>query len=285
MGIGDLLWNKARKTLNELGSNEEENLVNNDEIEKASYSEASYKKVQKLREKGKYWGLDVPYLQYPVKKQEKPRPMFIALGVLYAIMFSLVLAVSVMISINFVLPLILQALGLASEFKLFVWDIFGLFAMLSGMLHIFIWTIIILIVGLLVAINVFFAYQTVHMFKMSKISMQEMAVGHEVRSMLLRLGTIIGITLIVCIAIWVLTRESIKIQGILLLVGIMVGVSAIVGTIFGLLLAQRLKAKKDFDQLPEEQQNDFIRHNRELDRVRRQKGDNKSLVGSSKVDF
>lgn len=285
MGIGDLLWNKARKTLNELGSNEEENLVNNDEIEKASYSEASYKKVQKLREKGKYWGLDVPYLQHPVKKQEKPRPMFIALGVLYAIMFALVLAGSVMLTINCILPMIIEALGLGSTFKLFVWDIFGLFAMFTGMMNIFIWAIILLIVALVVAINVFLAYQTVHMFKMSKISMQEMAVGHEVQGMLLRLGTIIGITLVVCIAIWVLTRETISTQGILLLVGIMVAVSAVVGTIFGLLLAQRLKAKKEFDQLPEEQQQDFIRHNRELDRVRRQKGKSKSIIGSSKVDF
>lgn len=285
MGIEDLLWNKARKTLNELGSNEEENLVNNDEIEKASYSEASYKKVQKLREKGKYWGLDVPYLQHPVKKQEKPRPMFIALGVLYAIMFALVFAGSVALTINFIVPMISSALAVSSSVQLFVWDIFGIVAALTALGPIFLWIIIVSFVTAIVLVNVFFAFQTVHMFKMSKISMQEMAVGHEVQGMLLRLGTIIGITLVVCIAIWVLTRETISTQGILFLVGIMVAVSAVVGTIFGLLLVQKLKAKKEFDQLPEEQRNDFIRHNRELDRVRRQKGKSKSMIGSSKVDF
>lgn len=285
MGIGDLLWNKARKKLNEIVPSEEKNLVNNDEIEKASYSEASYKKVKKLREKGKYWGLEIPYLQHPVKKQEKPRPMFIALGVIYAILFAAVIVGSVFAIINLMLPLIGSALQTSSSVTLFVWDIFGLVAMLSALGSLFAWLIVACVAAAIIGVNVFFGFQTVKMFKMSKISMQEMAVGHEVQSMLFRLGAIIVITFVVCIAIWIGTRETISTQGILLLVGIMLVVGIVIGTIFGLLLAQKLKAKKEFDQLPEEQQNDFIRHNRELDRVRRLKGQNTSVIGSSKVDF
>ena len=84
MGIFDWINNKVEKKIKEeFGPAENENLIQNDEIEKTSYSDYSYKKVKKLRQKGKYWGYDVPYLQHPVSKQEKPRAVFIVAGVLY----------------------------------------------------------------------------------------------------------------------------------------------------------------------------------------------------------
>lgn len=285
MEIRNSNWNKAIETQNKFGGDEESNLMNNDDIEKSSYSEASYKKVQKLREKSKYCGLNIPYLQFPVEKQEKPRPMFIALGVLYALMFAIVLAFSVVLIINLIIPMVFQTLGISSSYKLYSWDVLGLFALFSGVINIIVWVIIVIILMLIVAINVFFARQMVNMFKMSRISMQEMAVGYEVQSILLRLATVIGITLFSGIAILIITRNTISEQGIWIIIGIMVGMCAFVGTIFGLVLAQRIKAKKKFDKLSEEQQNDFIRHNMELNNVRRKKGRRISIIGSSRVDF
>ncbi len=287
MGLQDWLWGKARKALNEVVPKEEnENLVQNDEIEKASYSEYSYKKVQKLREKGKYWALDVPYLQHPVQKQEKPRPMFIVFGILYAIALVAALVFSIIIIRNFLVPAIAQALQLNEYAKIRFWDIFGLVAMFGSLVPFVAWIVIIFVGGIVLAVDIFLICQTIKMFGMSKISMQEMAVGYEVRGILLRLGTLIGLTLVVGIAILVLTRETIKPAGIGLVVGVMVIICAIVGTIFGLLLAQKNKAKKEFESLSEEQQRDFIRHNQALDRVNRH-GNKKdtSIIGSSMVDF
>ena len=287
MGLDDLILNKVQKKLNEIVPKEEsENLVQNDEVEKASYSDYSYKKVKKLREKGKYWGLDVPYLQHPVAKQEKRRPMFIVLGVLYAIALAAAVVMSVIVVINVLLPLIAQALKLNEFAKIGMWDIFGIAALFGSLMPLMAWAVVILIGGLVFAVDYFLTYQTIKMFSMSKISMQEMAKGYEVVDMLFKLGAIIVGTLAIGITILVLTRENIKPAGIALVVGVMVVICAIVGTIFGLLLSQRIKAKKEFEQLPEEQQKDFIRHNQALDRVQRRRNrKNTSIIGSSDVDF
>lgn len=286
MGLKDLLFNQTRKILNDMVPQEEDlNLVQNDEVEKASYSEYSYKKVKKIREKGKYYGYDVPYLQHPVNKQEKPRPMFIVFGVLYAIALAAALTLSVMIVINFLMPLIVQAIGLNSLVKIRKWDIFGLVAAFSSIVPILVWAIVILIAGVIIAVDVFLISQTIKMFRMSKISMQEMAKGYEVGGMLLRLIFLIVGTLVAGIAILVLTRENIKPAGIALIVTVMVVICAVVGTIFGILLSQRIKERKKFEELSEEQQHDFIRHNQALERINRMRNKSKSIISSSKVDF
>ncbi len=287
MGLKDLIFNKTRKALNNAFSQEQnDNLIQSDEIEKASYSEYSYKKVQKLREKGKYWAYDVPYLQYPVQKQEKPRPMFIVLGILYAIALTVAFVLSAIIVTNILLPLIAHALNLSAFAKVKKWDIFGLAAMFGSIIPIMAWSVVILVGGFVFAVDFFLTYQTIKMFRMSKISMQEMAKGYEVGSMLFKLGTIIVCTLIAGIAILILTRENIKPAGIGLVVGVMLVICAVVGTIFGLLLAQRIKAKKQFAELSDEHQKDFIRHNQALDRVQRYRNKkDKSLITSSEVDF
>ena len=286
MALKDLFESKARKMLNEIVPHEEDpNLIQNDEIEKASYSEYSYKKVQKLREKGKYYGYDVPYLQHPVKKQEKPRAIFVVFGVLYAIAAAIALALSVFLVINFLLPVIGQAVGISGFVKFRVWDIFGLFAGVSAIGVMMVWVVVIAVAALIFGVNLFLISQTIKMFRMSKISMQEMAKGYEVSGMLLRLAVLIVGTLIAGIAILVLTRENIEPAGIGLVVGVMVAICALVGTIFGLLLWQRIKAKKEFEELSEEEQKDFIRHNQVLDRLERKRNKSKSLIASTKVDF
>lgn len=289
MGLKDWIWNKAEKKIEEeltSGEPQNENLIQNDEVEKASYSDYSYKRVRKLREKGKYWGYEVPYLQYPVNKQEKPRAIFLVAGILYAIMASLMLVATFFVVTGFVLPLLGTALGLSGMFKIFQWDILGLFATISALVPIFIWLILIATIGLLVGINIYFISQTIKFFKMSKISMQEMAKGFEVQSLIIRLGTIMGIAVVVGVAILVLTRENVTLAGVWLVIGIMLAILAVISPFFILLIIERNKAKKQFDELSEEQQTDFIRHNQMLDRVHRKsnKG-NKDLLASTKVDF
>ena len=287
MGILDWLNRKVEKKLKEeFVPAEDENLIQNDEVEKASYSDYSYQKVKKLREKGKYWGYDVPFLQHPVHKQEKPRAIFIVAGVLYAILTIAMLVATYFIARSFILPAIGSALGLSDLFKIQAWDIFGLFAMFSSMLPIFLWLIIAALVALVVGLDIYFIYQTIKFFKMSKISMQEMAKGYEVGNLIIKLGAIMGIAVVVGIAILVLTKGKATAAGIWLIIGIMLAIIALITPFFVLLIVERNKAKKQFAQLSEEQQKDFIRHNQKLDRAHRKTNKrNKSIISRDKVDF
>lgn len=286
MGIQHWILGKARKALNEVVPQEEnENLVQNDEVEKASYSEHSYKNVQKIREKAKYYGYDVPYLQFPVQKQEKPRTLFVVLGVLYAVALAAALTLSVMLVTNLMLPLISSALETTGWVKFRAWDIFGVVAGLSAIGSFMVWVIVIALAAAIIGVNVFLLSQTLRMFRLSKISMQEMAKGYEIGNMIFGLIAIIVSTLVVGIAILVMTRENIKPAGIGLVVSVMVVICALVGTILGLLLMERNKAKKEFEKLSDEEKEDFIRHNQVLDRVNRMKNKNKSILSSTEVDF
>lgn len=287
MGILDWINNKVEKKIKEeFGPAEDENLIQNDEVEKASYSDYSYQKVKKLRQKGKYWGYDVPYLQHPVHKQEKPRAVFVVAGVLYAILAIAMLVATYFVVRGCILPMVGSALGMSEVFKIQEWDIFGLGAMFLSFGPILLWIIIVAIAGLVIGLNIFFIFQTIRFFKMSKISMQEMAKGYEVGNLIIKLGAIMGIAVVVGIAILVLTKGKATAAGIWLIIGLMAAIIALITPFFVLLIVQRNQAKKQFAQLSEEQQQDFIRHDRMLDRVRRKSNKNgKSLISSDKVDF
>ena len=287
MGILDWINNKVEKKLvEEFGSEQNENLIQNDEIEKSSYSDYSYRKVKKLREKGKYWGYEVPYLQHPVSKQEKPRAIFIVAGVLYAILAIALLVATYFVVRGCILPMVGSALGMSDFFKIQEWDIFGLAAIFFSLGPILLWIFIIAISGLVIGLNIYFIFQTIRFFKMSKISMQEMAKGYEVGNLIVKLGAIMAIAVVVGIAILVLTKGKATAAGIWLIIGIMAAIIAVISPFFALLIVGRKKAKEQFAQLSEEQQQDFIRHDRMLDRVRRKSNKNgKSLISSDKVDF
>jgi len=187
---------------------------------------------------------------------------------------------------SMILPLLGSALGLGDAFAIQAWDIFGLFATFTSLISIFVWLILVLIVAVVVAFNIYFISQTIKFFKMSKISMQEMAKGFEVGNLIIRLGAIMAITVMVGITILVLTRGEATAAGIWLIIGVMLAIIALISPFFVLLIVQRNKAKKQFAQLSEEQQKDFIRHNQMLDRVNRKSNrSSKSLISSTKVDF
>lgn len=285
MGIYDWMFKKLDKKIKEEFPEDNENLIKTDEIEKESYSAYSYKNVKKLREKGKLWGVDVPYLQHPVKKQEKPRPVFLVLGIISAIVLALVTFGCAVFTIRVLLPLIAQVLPMNEFLKIQPWDIFGLFAMLTSMLPIFMWIIVIALIALVIGIEATFIVLTIEMFALSKVSMQEVAKGYKVRSLISTLGIIFAVVLIVGIVLLANCAKNMTPKNIAIVVGAMVVILAVVGTIFGLLMAEKIKETKEFEKLPIENQQDFIEHNRALERAKRKKNRDKSMMGSSEVDF
>ena len=286
MGIFEWGMNKLDKKLREEFPEEfEEKKIKTDEVEKASYSNYSYKNVKRLREKGKYWAVDVPYLQYPVTKQEKPRPLFIVFGVISLILLGFVCYGAYAAIVGMILPMIGSALSLNGLFKIPFWDVFGLFTMFTSLGPIFVWIIIVAISALIIGIVVYFISLTKRLFCLSKVSMQEMAQGYEVRNMLLALGIIMGVVLIIGLVLLIPNAKNMTAGNIAIVVAVMVGVIAVVGVVFALLLVQRNKEKKLFEQLPKEQQEDFIKHNRGLERVRSRRNRSKNILSSSEVDF
>ena len=283
MGIFDRL---GKKVVDAIDKEDTTNIVENDKIEKTSYSAYSYKKVQKLREKGKYWGTNIPYLQYPLKKQEKPRALFLVLGILYAIIFACILAFSVVVIINFIIPIVKLALNMGDKVELKWWDAFGVTYTFMSLAPLLLWLIIIFVLLLLFAINFYFGFQTYKLFALSKVSMQEIAKGYEINDLIFKMSAIILITITIGIVILVLNYQNMKPAGFALIIGVMAVVSVIIGLVLALLIVERIKAKKEFDQLSEEEQQDFIKHNNKLDYVRRRKNrNNRTIAGSSKVDF
>jgi len=285
MGLFEWGMNKLNKKLKEEFPEDYEQKIKTDEVEKASYSEYSYKNVRKLREKGKFWAIDVPYLQYPVTKQEKPRPVFIVFGILSLIVLGFVGYAAYWITKTLILPLVAAALQMNSVFNIPIWDIFGLFTMFTSLAPILSWVLVAAISGFTIAMVIYFIFLTKRLFCFSKISMQEMAKGYEIRSMIFALGTIIAIVLIVGIFLLVKFGSNMEAKNIWLVIGVMVGIVALVGIVFTLLLIQRIKETKLFNQLPKEQQDDYLNHVRELERVRRRKKVRKSSLGSLEVDF
>jgi len=285
MGLFEWGMNKLNKKLKEEFPQDYEEQIKTDEVEKTSYSEYSYKNVKKLREKGKVWAIDVPYLQYPVTKQEKPRPLFIAFGILSLVILCFIGYAAYWITTSLILPLITIVLPMGDMVKIHYWDILGIVGMLSAVGPLICWVLIIAISAFTIGMVVYFINLTKRLFCLSKISMQEMAKGYEVRSMLFALGTIMAIVLIVGIFLLVKFGSNMKAANIWLVVGVMVAVIALVGIVFTLLLIQKRKETKLFHQLPKEQQDDYIRHVQALERVKSRKRKNKSFIGSSDVDF
>ncbi len=285
MGLFEWGMNKLNKKLKEEFPEDYEQKIKTDEVEKASYSDYSYKNVRKLREKGKFWAIDVPYLQYPVTKQEKPRLLFIVFGILSLIVLGFVGYAAYWITKTLILPLVGAALQMNSVFNIPFWDIFGLFTMFTSLAPILSWVLVVAISGFTIAMLVYFISLTKRLFCFSKISMQEMAKGYEIRSMIYALGTIMAIVLVVGIFLLVKFGGNMTTKNIWIVIGVMVAIVALVGVVFALLIVQRRKETKLFNQLPKEQQDDYINHVRELERVRRRKKVAKSALSSADVDF
>ena len=165
------------------------------------------------------------------------------------------------------------------------WDIFGVAALFGSIVPLMLWLIVFATIGLIICAVVGFVLLTRKMFSLSKISVQEMAVGFEINNMIIAYITMIVITLVIGIFLLVKLENSTP-AGIALIVGIMCAVVLVLGALIALIFACKNKAKKQFNQLPEDVQKDFINHNRMLERVARIKNiKSGSGLNSSTVDF
>ena len=270
---------------NEVLEQEQNNAQPKDQVEKESYSAYSYKEVRKIRQKGAMRGIEVPYLKYPVTQPEKPRVLFLILGIISAILFAAAVVGAGYVFITTVLPLILNTIGVTGALTTkHTFDILGLGVLFGGLVSIMVWMLPILIIGVLIALIVTLFILTRQMFGMTKLSMQEFAVGHEISNLIRNLIIIISIPAIVAVAVFI-TVKNIQPAGIALLIGVIAVFALVFGSILAYLIIGRRKAKKQFAELSEEQQADFKAHARALEKAHRRRGTKSIHSKLSNLDF
>ena len=94
------------------------------DYEKLSYTPASYDRVQKLRARGKLYSVDVPKLHHKLTKPEKPRALFIVLGVLCFVLAAAVIGATLFMLISLI-PVLMGSIADLNGTS-YNWDIFGI---------------------------------------------------------------------------------------------------------------------------------------------------------------
>ncbi len=255
-------------------------VTENDKVERESYSKHSYNKVKKLRSKGLLRGEEIPYLKYSVDSPEKPRTLFLVLGIISAIFLVLAIAFVTFFTVTNLIPIIQNLVGTTEQLTIrYEFDIFAVGPAFGTLTAVLMWAIVPIIVMAFVGIIWILVVLTNKMFAMSKVSIQEMAVGHEIKASIKTMIIAIIIVVSLMVGLFILV-ENMPTRAVLVVLGIGLGLIAICATILTFLLLEKKKANKKFQELPYEEQEDFMVHARALERAsKRKKTKNMSDIG------
>lgn len=250
----------------------------NIDYEKISYGKYAYKRVQKLRRKGKRRGIQVPALGYELEKPEKPRLAFRIIAFVSAVIF-----IGILIGIGFLYNALIVAFsdlsGIGEFIKvMFKPDIlsgsFGLSA-LPGILMVVVYLLIFILFALpLFAAAEFYGFVR-DAFYMSKCSKEEFAKGNIVSSRILGLTSLIAVVTAIFIVLLIyLTDASVKLYLGLIYGGLLVAL----GGLIVLMIIEKRKCKKWFEGLDEWKKSNFIQHDMALRRVKRRLKNEKQIL-------
>ncbi|MBE5735114.1 MAG: hypothetical protein E7361_01545 [Clostridiales bacterium] len=260
-------------------------VAESDAIEKQSYSRYSYNRVKKAREKGLSYGVDIPYLKYSVDSPDKARTLFLILGVISAVFLVASIAFVTFFVITNLIPMICNLIGVTEQAMIRVeYDIFAIGPALGSIMSVFLWVLVLIIIAAFVGELLFFIYLTRRMFAMSKFSIQEMAVGHEIKNSIRSIIIIMVIIASIMIGLFVLV-EDMPTKAVLVVLGIGLGIMALCATLLTFLILEKKKANKKFMELPYEEQEDFMVHARAYERVCKKKKVNHLSSLNSGFDF
>lgn len=242
------------------------------DYEKLSYGKIAYKRVQRLRRKGRRYGIDVPCLNYALTKPERPRILFWIMAIISAILYA-----GILVGVGFFLDALISSLSESGS------------GLRDFMAHITKPEFVLLSLGLPTTLGIFFvvclyafiiAFATIAVlfalyaftfvresFYMAICSKEEFAKGEVI------LKRIIGYSVILILAT------------VLLIVGLVRGpsdevvVKIISGVLYGavvlafsgplvLMILERRKCKKWFESLDEDKKKNYLAHESALSTVR-----------------
>lgn len=238
------------------------------DYEKLSYGKTAYKRVQKLRRRGKRRGIQVPYLGYELNKPEKPRVIFWVIGAVSA-----VLLIAAIVGIIFLYNELLKSTmftGIGDVFTA-VFDpaAFALSAGLSTipalivvLAYVLLFILFLVPIGLLI-----YVYRFVRdVFYMAKCSKEEFAKGNIITGRITGFLAAIAITVAVFVAILIISDSS----SAKLLAGLVAaGIVVILGGLTAVMTVEKRKCAKWFDNLDEFKKQNYLTHERALRSVKR----------------
>lgn len=243
--------------------------VSGQDYEQISYGKAAYKRVQRLRKKGRRRGIQVPQLGYELTKPEKPRPAFSIVAIV-----STVLLVGIIIGIGFLYNLLIKTFtifdGMGDVLKaIFDPTVFMLSAGLSAIpgLMIFLAYVLLIVMFLLPIGAVIYFYRFVRdAFYLAKCSKEEFAKGELVSSRITRLAIAIIVATVILIVICMTTSSSTA----KLLSGLIYGgIVLALGGLLALMVVEKRNCGKWFEDLDESKKENYLAHEKGLRHVKR----------------
>ena len=236
------------------------------DYEKLSYSKLSYKRVQRLRRRAKRRGVEVPKLEYPLTKPDKPRILFWIMAIISAILY-----LGIVVGVGYLADALITSIngsGLGEFIKNitkpeFVLLSLGIPTTVSLIFIIIIYSLIVLLL-LAAVLFVIYAFRFVReSFYMATCSKEEFAKGSIITGRILRYTVII--VLVTVLLIVGLVRGPSDDVIVKVISGVLYGVLLLVlGGPLLLMVLERRKCKKWFEAQPEEKKRNYIEHDRGL---------------------
>lgn len=247
--------------------NEVFDLQNTNNYEEQSYGKFAYKRVRRLRRKGKRRGIEVPYLNYELAKPEKPR---IAFWVIAAV--SAILLVGIIIGLGFLYNYLIKTLTIFNG----IGDVFtavfdpAAFVLSNGLsaiptIMVVVAYILLFCAFLLPLGAVIYLYRFVRdTLYMAKCSKEEFAKGGIVCSRIF--GLIAGLAVVTVILVVILTQTKANIG---LILAVYFGIVVVLGGLLAPTIIEKIKCSKWFESLDENKRQNYLAHERALQRVKR----------------
>lgn len=240
-------------------------------IEEKNYSKLSYKKLQRLRIDGVAFGVKIPVLKYDLQKPEKKRKSFMVFAILSTIIFAIGLTTAVLLVAGLI-PSFLESVGAVNQLNNNATAnvlTLGLTSLFGGTMSIFIWLLAITALAILISLVCFLFYFVRTFFSLTRCSIQEMAIGYEVRNII---STSIILIILSGIITGILTYGFVVATqittGVIILYLILVAILAYSISMLVVVLIEKKKAKELFNSLPEDLQENFKEHTNAISRVK-----------------
>lgn len=241
-------------------------------VEEKNYSKGSFRRLQKLRIDGIAFGIDIPTLEYDLIKPEKRRKSFTVFGILSSIILGAAIFLCTLLALS-AIPPVLTAIGdvsaVDSEPIISVLTL-GLSTLFTGVMSIFMWLILITFAAILICIIASLTKVVITFFNLQRCSIQEMAVGYESRELI---GNTIFMLVISTLCTGLLTygffvaKAAIPAFIIILYIAVILTMAYTI-SILVCVFKEKKKAKVQFNELPQEQQDSFRDHNNAIYRVK-----------------
>jgi len=227
--------------------------VDRDQIEKESFSPFAYRRLQRARRKALHYGVEIPKLKYKLTRPVKPRPLFAVVGYIMLVALIAVIAASAFIILG---SGVMKLIASGPEFYEGneMTDLFGI-TQLTNMgiflFYILLLGILILPIGI-IALMVSIVKRT---FALANASYQEIGRGHILLNYIVAV-MVAGVASLVMFFVLLNQGTIANLHWTVIMIWLVF--TALLFLFGTALIIERVKARKMFNALPEEQKQDFI---------------------------